>query len=105
MDVEAFWAQRAAELDDYARLALRVGVNLAEGQGVNISCYVEHAPLARAIARVAYGEGARRVDAFYGDPYIRRSRAELAPDEQVGWTPRWQLAKIAEEGERGTAFI
>ena len=105
MDVDAFWRAREAELDAYARLALRVGVNIAEGQDVMIHCYVEHAPLARAIARVGYSEGARRVDANYLDVYIRRFRAESAPDEAVGWSPPWMLQKIADEAERNSAFV
>lgn len=105
MDVEGFWQARQDELEEYARLALRVGVNLEEGQDVNVQCYVEHAPLARALARVGYAEGARRVDANYIDVYLRRTRAELAPDEAVSWAPRWLLEKVKEEGERHTAFV
>ena len=105
MDVEAFWADRAGELEEYARLALRVGVNLEEGQDVGIVAYVEHAPLVRAITRVAYGEGARWVAAHYLDPYMRRAKAELAPDEAVGWAPNWMLQRVDEEAERRTAMI
>lgn len=105
MDVDAFWQARGAELDEYARLALRVGVNIDEGQDVTVQCYVEHAPLARAIARVAYGEGARRVEANYVDVYVRRSKAAFAPDDAVGWAPPWALQKIAEEAERRAAFV
>jgi aminopeptidase len=105
MDVDAFWQARESELEEYARLALRVGVNLEEGQDVTVQCYVEHAPLARAIGRVAYADGARRVDANYLDVHLRRSRAELAPDEAVAWTPPWALQKVKEEGERRAAFV
>src|SRR5436190_22198522 len=105
MDVDAFWQARESELDEYARLALRVGVNLEEGQDVTVSCYVEHAPLARAIGRVAYAEGARRVDAGYLDVYLRRSRAELAPVEAVGRSPPWARQMVKEEGERRAAVV
>jgi aminopeptidase len=105
VDVEAFWADRVGELEEYARLALRVGVNLEEGQDVGIFAYVEHAALVRAIARVAYGEGARWVDAHYLDSYLRRAKAELAPDEAVGWAPNWMLQRVEEEAERRTAMI
>jgi aminopeptidase len=105
VDTESFWADRTAELEEYARLALRVGVSLEQGQDVSVLCYVEHAPLARAVARVAYTEGARRVEAHYVDLHIRRAEAELAPDEAVGWTARWRLQQIAEDAERGTAFV
>jgi aminopeptidase len=102
---ERFWADRAAELEEYARLALRVGVNIFEGQDVAVLSYVEHAPLVRALARVAYAEGARRVEASYVDLHVRRATIELAPSEAVGWTPRWALQRVAEETERRTAFV
>jgi aminopeptidase len=105
MDTEAFWAERVAELEEYARLALRVGVNLEQGQDVLLRSYVEHAPLVRAIARVAYELGARRVDALYTDVHLRRARAEFAPDEAVGWTPPSLLQRVEEEAERRTAMI
>jgi len=105
VDTERFWAERAAELEEYARLALRVGVNLEPGQDVTVVAYVEHAPLVRAIARVGYAEGARRVDASYADLHVRKARAELAPEEAVGWTPRWQLERVREEAELGAAFV
>jgi aminopeptidase len=105
VEVERFWAERNGELEEYARLALRVGVNVERGQDVVVSAYVEHAPLVRAIARVAYAEGARRVDASYSDLYLRQARAELAPEEAVGWTPQWALARVAEESDLGAAFV
>ncbi len=105
MDLEAFWAQREGELEEYARLALRVGVNLRQGQDVVVLANIEHAPLVRALARVAYGEGARWVDAHYLDNHLRRAKAELAPDEAVGWAPRWMIERINEEAERHSAYI
>ena len=105
MDTESFWASRAGELDDYARLALQVGVNVEPGQDVALLSYIEHAPLVRAVARVAYAEGARRVDALYADVYLRREKAAHAPEDAVGWTPQWLLQRVEEEAGRGTAMI
>jgi aminopeptidase len=105
VDVEAFWADRAAELEQYARLAIRVGVNVRQGQDVTIVGYVEHAPLVRAIADVAYQEGARLVQVDYLDEQVRRARAEFASDEAVGWAPPWVLQRVEEEAERETAFV
>ena len=68
-------------------------------------CYIEHAPLVRAIARVAYADGARRVDSHYIDLHLRREKAAHAPDDVVGWTPPWMLQRVEEEAERGTAMI
>jgi aminopeptidase len=105
VDVQRFWRERADELEEYARLALRVGVDIEHGQDVTVVAYVEHAPLVRAIARVAYLEGARWVDVHYIDLHVRRATAELAPDEAVGWAPQWQLQRVEEEAERHAAFV
>jgi aminopeptidase len=105
LDTNAFWEEHAGELEEYARLALRVGVDVEQGQDVTVHAYVEHAPLVRALARVAYREGARRVDAQYADAHVRRARAELAPDEAVGWAPGWAFRRIEEEAERRTALV
>jgi aminopeptidase len=80
-------------------------VNLEPGQDVTVICYVEHAPLVRAVARVAYAEGARRVDSYYIDLHLRREKAAHAPDDVVGWTPPWMLQRVEEEAERRTAMI
>jgi aminopeptidase len=105
VDAETFWAGRTDELEEYARLALRVGVNVQQGQDVTVLADVEHAPLVRALARVAYSEGARLVQVEYLDVYVRRARAELASDEAVGWAPDWMLQRIEEEAERRTAYV
>jgi aminopeptidase len=105
LDTDSFWAERTAELEEYARLALRVGANVKEGQDITVLAFVEHAPLVRAFARVGYELGANRVDANYVDLHVRRARAELAPDEAVGWTPRWLLHRVEEEAERGSAVV
>ena len=59
-------------LDRYARLAVEVGVNLAPGQDLLVNAMVEHAPLARAVARAAYAAGARHVDVRYEDQHVTR---------------------------------
>jgi aminopeptidase len=88
-------------LDAYARLAIEVGVNLEAGQNLEISAYVEHAPFVRAIVSAAYDAGARWVDVLYEDEYVRKSMVERAPDEVIGWTPPWMLARLQEFEERG----
>ena len=89
-------------LERYARLAVEVGANVGEGQVVWLTAAPEHAPLVRAITRCAYERGARYVDVDYQDPYARRARIQNAPDDSLGWTPPWVLAKIDHvAGEHG----
>jgi aminopeptidase len=81
-------------LDRYARLAVKVGVNLAPGQTLRISAEPEHVPLVRAIARVAYEAGARYVEVVYRDPHLKRARVEHAPEDSLDWSPPWMLSLV-----------
>jgi aminopeptidase len=92
-------------LERYARLAVEVGSNVGEGQLVWVIALPEHAPLARAVARVAYENGARYVDVDYADQHVRRARIELADEETLGWTPPWTLAKVDHIAEQHGALI
>ena len=81
-------------LEKYARLAVEVGANVQPDQTVFISTYVEHAPLARALTRAAYGAGARYVDVRYSDQHVRRAMIELGPDDALEHTPEWLKARF-----------
>lgn len=71
-------------IEAYARLVVRVGVNVQPGQRVVVRGQVEHAPVARAIATEAYRAGASKVTLDYGDQHLARATAELAPEESLG---------------------
>ena len=92
-------------LERYAELAVRVGSNVAPGQTLNVWCMVEHAPLARAIARAAYAAGARYVDVVYADQHVRREMIEHADEEILTWTPPWLLERTRSLGESHGAMI
>jgi aminopeptidase len=74
---------------DYAELVIGLGVNLAEGQDLQIQAQVEHAEFARMVTAVAYERGARYVDIWYWDPHGKRHRVLEAPEESLGWAPPW----------------
>ena len=90
-------------LETLAELAVRVGANVQEGQDVFVSAPVEHAPLARAVARQAYRAGAAYVNVLYKDDHVRRAMIEHGPDEALTHTPEW--ARAATESEAGAAWI
>jgi len=92
------------ELDAYARLVVRVGVNLEPGQMLGVNAYVEHAPFVRAVTRAAYAAGARYVDVLYSDEDVRKSLVESVPDELLGSTPPWMLERRRAFADRG-AFL
>jgi aminopeptidase len=82
-------------LEAYADLIVRVGANVQPGQTLQVMAFVEHAPLARALAEAAYGAGARFVDVSYVDMHVRRSFIRHAADEDLTHTFPWRLARAA----------
>jgi aminopeptidase len=82
-----------------------VGANVQEGQDVIVSCLVEHAEIARAIAREAYRAGARHVLVLYGDLHLRRAAIELGPEEELGWSAPHLLELYTRAHDEHPAFI
>jgi aminopeptidase len=92
-------------LEIYARLAVQVGLNLQPGQTLGVNALIEHAPLARAIARQAYESGARYVDVLYSDQHVRRAHIAAAADDALGYSPPWLVSRLREFGETGGALV
>ncbi len=95
----------AARVERYAELAVQVGANVQPGQLVEVLAQVEHADVARAVARAAYRAGARYVDVLYRDQHIRRALIEHAHDEVLSWTPPWLLERAKEIGAENAAVV
>jgi hypothetical protein len=64
---DADTAARQDLLERYARLEIRVGINLEPGREVAIRAMIDHARLVRALVRAGYEAGARRVETEYED--------------------------------------
>ncbi|HET7572975.1 MAG TPA: aminopeptidase [Gaiellaceae bacterium] len=90
-------------LERYAELSVRVGANVQPGQEVFVLSQVEHADLARALARAAYGAGASFVHVHYADQHVRRAMIEHGPDAALSHTPEWR--KVFTEAQAGQALI
>ena len=92
-------------IERYAELAVRVGANVQQGQLVEVIARVEHAPVAREVARSAYRAGARYVDVVYSDQHVRRAMIQSADDEVLSWTPPWLLKGAKIVGEENAAIV
>ncbi len=92
-------------LTEYARLAVRVGVNVQAGQRLAVNALIEHAPLARAVAAQAYEVGASYVDVLYVDQHVRRAHIEGVPAEGLGWSPPWLVQRLDDLGADGGALL
>ena len=66
-----------------AELAVDFGANVQPGQIVSLSGSPGKEYLVRAIAEQAYRKGAKFVDVFWFDPYVKRARIEFAPEDTL----------------------
>ena len=77
------------KLSDYADLVLEIGVNLQEGQGLEISCPVESREVAIALTESAYRHGAKLVRVRWNDEIIERINFLNAQTEALTEIPKW----------------
>ena len=92
-------------LNRLAELAVATGANVQPGQIVAITAEPDAAPLVRAVAEAAYRRGARFVDPFYFDPYVKRKRIEHAAEDTLEFVPPWYGKRLLALGEHGAALI
>jgi aminopeptidase len=95
----------AERLRRYAELAVRIGANVQSGQDVVVTCLVEHADVAREVAREAYRAGAKHVVVVYNDLHLRKAAIELGPESEVGWSAPYLLDWIRRWSTENPAVI
>ncbi|MBZ9713480.1 aminopeptidase [Deinococcus multiflagellatus] len=93
------------KLRNYARLAVRVGLGVREGQRVLVQAPVETATLARLVVREAYAAGASFVDVRWDDDDVQLARFELAPDGSFEQLSKWRVDAEIETADAGGAVI
>jgi aminopeptidase len=92
-------------VEGLAELIVNVGANVRPGQIVEVSSDLGKEGLTRSIAGAAYRRGARFVDVHYYDPHVKRERIRHAPEEAIGFIPRWFGERVHELGEERAASI
>ncbi|HTG69700.1 MAG TPA: aminopeptidase, partial [Candidatus Udaeobacter sp.] len=92
-------------LENYAALAVNVGVNVQQGQTVVVMAPITAAPLVRLIASKAYEAGAKNVHVEYNDEELSLIKYKKAPEEAFSEYPMWRAKAWEEYVEQGAAFI
>lgn len=92
-------------LDKYAELAVKVGVNIQEGQTLVVHAPVDSAEFTRLIAKKAYEAGARLVKIMWTDETITRLQFEKAADDVFTDAPKWYAGEMTELVENGAAIL
>src|SRR6185312_5393789 len=86
-------------LERYAKLVAEVGANVQRNQQVIVIAGPSSAPLVRAIAAECFKRGARFVDPWYFDPYVKRIRALEADPATLEFSPRWYPKRLLDISE------
>jgi len=92
-------------LQRYAEVVIKIGINVQPGQRVLITPWVENADFVRVLTEQAYKAGASFVDVLWEDEQLRLTRFEHAPRDSFDLHSDWPSAAIIEAGKRGDAVI
>jgi aminopeptidase len=92
-------------LEKYAELAVKVGVNIQKGQILFVSASIDAAEFVRQVVKKAYETGASNVIVDWSDDFITRTKYELAPDEAFAEYPVWRAKERDELVDKGAAFM
>jgi aminopeptidase len=99
-------------LEKYAEVAVKVGLNLQAGQRLLIGtpmrdCLapIEATPLVRLITAYAYRVGARLVDVLWSDDQLKLIRLQNAPHDSFNEYPAWQVSTTLEYIKQGDALL
>lgn len=100
-------------LEKYAELIIKVGLNLQEGQRLLIGApavgrngvSLEIAPLVRLIVKKAYQSGAKLVEVMWEDDQTRLFRYKYAPKDSFEEYPTWRTDGAFNFAKEGDAML
>ena len=78
----------------FADLIVNFGANVQPGQIVGITTTPGKEELTRQVARAAYERGARWVDVFTHDPWVKRQRLAHADESTLDFVPPWMVDRL-----------
>ncbi|TKC16282.1 aminopeptidase [Robertmurraya kyonggiensis] len=92
-------------LEKYAELAVKVGVNIQKGQTLVVNASLDAAQFVRLVVKKAYEVGAHNVVVNWNDDTVSRLKYDLAPDEAFNEYPEFRAKETVALAESGAAFM
>lgn len=93
------------DLEKYAELAVRTGINVQQGQTLVVSAPLSAVELVRLIVAKAYEAGAKNVHVEWNDEQLTRIKYKLAPEEAFNEYPMFRAKGWEEFAENGAGFL
>jgi aminopeptidase len=92
-------------LQSYAELAVRVGVNVQPNQELILTANINEVPLVRKIVAEAYKAGAKNVEVLYHDDEDTLSLFQHGHSQALEYAPQWFYDALATAYEQGAARL
>ncbi|MFC5451866.1 aminopeptidase [Paenibacillus aestuarii] len=92
-------------LQKYAELAVRIGLNIQPGQTLWIHAPIHQPQLVRYIAQKAYEAGAKHVHIEWQDEICTQIKYKLAPDEAFHEYPTWRAQALGDLADNNGAYL
>ncbi|MGG1514960.1 aminopeptidase [Paenibacillus oryzisoli] len=92
-------------LEKYAELVIKIGVNLTSGQDLLVEAPYECLDLTRLIVQKAYEAGANFVHVHFQDDVISRSKFDHGTEASVDYYPTWYTTMLERFVENGGALL
>ena len=93
------------EITRYARLLIKIGVNLQPGQPMRITAELGHRDFVRVVAAEAYKAGALFVDVVWSDALTHKARYLHSAAEALDYAPEYTTARAREYLDRKYASL
>ena len=92
------------KLKEYAKLIVKIGANVQEGQVVRLQVGVDQVPLAKLVTEECYKAGAKRVELFWSCGEINKLDYQYASAEVLGEVPLWDEERMKQMTDAITLF-
>lgn len=92
-------------LNEYAKLCVKVGINIQKGQPLVITAPIEGVDFVRLIAKNAYELGASEVHVNWNDEVLAKLKYENSPMEVFENFPKWYADGLEDYAKKGAGFI
>ena len=104
-DARAGMKKIQPQIERYADLIVRKGVNVQAGQEVVVQAPIETAAFTRTLVARAYAAGAGHVTVIWGDDELTRLTYEHVDAAWFEAVPEWQRLQLDSLAEAGACFI
>ena len=92
-------------INEYAKLVVKIGVNLQSGQGLEISCPIEKKDFALALTKAGYLAGASIVRVRWSDEDIDKLTYTYAETKELTNVSKWLVDSKNELVEKNFCYI